>query len=203
MLVTNLYYDTMQKAQVSASRPRAFSFSLHSLHFVGSSFCSFPIFLTSFLHFPWLPFFHPADCLFLSCWLPFFIFPGCLSLSYWRPLPYPTSFPFFILLDDLTSRQVRFLSLFYFFRFYETGAATSASKSEGYTSAYRYRTYRHRCLRHADSAAHTALIQPRIGNLSRPNPCVGKLSHHDWVFVTVGLGNCHTCFSCLGFCHVS
>ena len=134
----------MQKAQVSASRPRSFSFSLHSLHSACSSFFSFPIFLTSFLKPHWLQFFHSAgclassslaaitlsflllfsslpDCRFPSCWLPFFIFPGCLSLSYWRPLPYPTSFPFFILLDDLTSRQVRFPSPFCFFRLYETG----------------------------------------------------------------------------------
>ena len=112
--MTNLYYDTAQKAQVSASRPRSFSFSLHSLHFVGFSFFSFPIFLTSFLKPPWLPFFHSAGCLASSSLAAF-------TLSYWRPLPYPTSFPFFILQDYLTSRQVRFPSPFCFFRLYETG----------------------------------------------------------------------------------
>lgn len=91
--------------------------------------CRFSILLIAWLHLPWLPLLYPfwllfsslPDCLFPSCWLPFFIFPGCLSLSYWRPLPYPTSFPFFILLDDLISRQVRFPSPFCFFRLYETG----------------------------------------------------------------------------------
>ena len=92
------------------------------VHFLSHPILCILSVLLSFL-FPsfWLLFSSLPDCLFPSCWLPFFIFPGCLSLSYWRPLPYPTSFPFFILLDDLTSRQVRFPSPFCFFRLYETG----------------------------------------------------------------------------------
>ena len=98
------------------------SLPLVRVHFLSRPIlCILPV-LLSFL-FPsfWLLFSSLPDCLFPSCWLPFFIFPGCLSLSYWRPLPYPTSFPFFILLDDLTSRQVRFPSPLCFFRLYETG----------------------------------------------------------------------------------
>jgi hypothetical protein len=98
------------------------SLPLVRVHFLCRPILCILPFLLSFL-FPsvWLLFSSLPDCLFPSCWLPCFIFPGCLSLSYWRPLPYPTSFPFFILLDDLTSRQVRFPSPFCFFRLYETG----------------------------------------------------------------------------------
>jgi hypothetical protein len=88
----------MQKAQVSASRPRSFSLSPYPLHSAFSSFFSFPICLTSFLKPPWLPF--------------------PILLIAFLHLPWLS---FFILLDDLTSRQVRFPSPFCFFRLYETG----------------------------------------------------------------------------------
>lgn len=98
------------------------SLPLVHVHFLSRSTLCILSVLLSFL-FPsfWLLFAFSLAAVFPFCWLPFFIFPGCLSLSYWRPLPYPTRFPFFILLDDLTSRQVRFPSPFCFFRLYETG----------------------------------------------------------------------------------
>ena len=71
------------------------------------------------------------------------------------------------------------------------------------TSVHRCAPQRCGGVPHSDSHLHQAVFLPHLGNLSRFCFHVGKLSHAGWVFVTRGLGICHTCCSCLGFCHVS